>query len=175
MLKSRKIKALYIIIGVISVGIIVGITIDYSIRNSENSSSLPNLSYNTIDGSTVELSTHQGKIVLLYFFSLNCGVCQVTSSQLTIIEDDYSTSQLYILTITIDPADTDNVLNNWRNSLNATWDVAKDDISHSYTASWDVAFTPTLIVIDQTGKFISKIISAQDFNDRVRFEIDSLL
>ena len=173
--RPKKIKALYIIIGVVFLSIVIGITSDYFIRTSEEELNQPNISYNTINGSTIELSTHQGKVVLLYFFFLNCPACQPTYSFLAAIEDDYSNSQLYILTITIDPAETDGSLYNWRNNLNATWDIARDDISHSYSAPWNVAYTPTVILIDQAGIFIYKIIGATDFDIRVRTGIEALL
>ncbi len=172
---SKKFTPLFIIIGVIFLVIVIGIAIDYSGRNIEEELNPSGIIFQNIDGSTIKLSSYQGKVVLLYFFYLNCPFCKVSDPYLAIIEDDYLNSQLYILTITIDPADSNSGLYNWRNTLNANWDIVRDDISHSYSSQWNVANTPTTIIIDQNGNFIEKIVGTDNFYSKVTTEIDALL
>ena len=172
---SKKLTPIYIIIGVIFIAIAIGITFDYAGRNVEENLNYPGISFQTIDGSTIKLSSYQGKVVLLYFFYLNCPYCKISDPFLATIEDDYSSSQLYILTITIDPADSDGGLYNWRENLNANWNIVRDDISHSYSSPWNIAYTPTAIVIDQNGNTVNKIVGTDDFYSKVTATIDALL
>ncbi len=172
---SKKLTPIYIIIGVIFIAIAIGITFDYAGRNVEENLNYPGISFQTIDGSTIKLSSYQGKVVLLYFFYLNCPICKTSDPFLATIEDDYSSSQLYILTITIDPADSDGGLYNWRENLNANWNIVRDDISHSYSSPWNIAYTPTAIVIDQNGNTVNKIVGTDDFYSKVTATIDALL
>ncbi len=174
---SKKFTPLFIIIGVISIALVIGIAIDYSGRNIEEELNPSGITFQDIDGSTIKLSSHQGKVVLLYFFYLNCPYCKVADPYLAVIEDDYSNTQLYILTITIDPADSNGGLYNWRNTLNANWDIVRDDISHSISSRspWSVSYTPTTIVMDKNGNFIKKIVGTDNFYSKVTTEIDGLL
>ncbi|KKN58485.1 hypothetical protein LCGC14_0551590 [marine sediment metagenome] len=172
---SKKLTPLFVIIGVIFLAIVIGITIDYSGRDVEENLNPGDVIFQNIDGSTIKLSSYQGKVVLLYFFYLNCPNCKIADPYLAIIEDDYSSSQLYILTITIDPADSDNDLYNWRDGFNANWDIVRDDLSHSYSSPWNVAYTPTAILFDKNGNFIKKNVGADNFYSKITTEIDALL
>ena len=172
---SKRLAPLFIIIGVIFIAIVIGITIDYSGRNIEEDLNPPDISFQSIDGSTIKLSSYKGKVVLLYYFYLSCPNCKLSDPYLAIIEDEYSSSQLYILTITVDPADSNSGLYNWGSNLNANWDIVRDDLSHSYSSPWNVAYTPTAIIFDQNGNIVNKIVGSEDFYSKVTTEIDALL
>jgi len=87
----------------------------------------------------------------------------------------YLNSQLLIITITTDPADSNSNLYNWRTANNASWIIVRDDISHSISSHWDAALTPTTIIIDQDSNFIEKFVGPNDFDNILRNEIELLI
>jgi thiol-disulfide isomerase/thioredoxin len=133
------------------------------------------LTYNDIDGNTIRLTDHKGKVILIYFFSLSCIFCKISDPFLAAVEDDFPSSQLLIITITIETTDSNFNLNSWKSNLNATWTIVRDDVTHSYSGHWDVAYTPTTIIIDQNSKFVKKIVGSNDFDANIRTEINSLI
>ncbi len=163
----------FIFLGVILIGMVIGIS--FSILNSENVENPTNYPFETIDGEFIDLADHQGEVVILYFHFLDCTFCKITTPLLAVIEDDYSNSSLYIVTITIVLVDSNSALNNWRSSHNATWDMVRDDIDHSISSRYDISITPTTIILDKNGNMIIKLIGITDFNSTVRSEIDSHL
>ncbi len=149
-----------------------------AINESQNLRSNPyntDLTYIDIEGDSIKLTDHKGKVIILYFFYLSCSFCKISDPYLAAIEDDYLNSQLLIITITIDIADSNGNLYNWKSDLNVSWDIVRDDISHSYSSYWDVAYTPTTIIIDQESIFVKKIVGSNDFDTNVRSEIELLI
>jgi thiol-disulfide isomerase/thioredoxin len=145
--------------------------------NSGGNSNSPNtdLTYVDIDGNSIKLADHKGKVIILYFFSLSCSFCKISDPFLKAIEDDYLSSQLLIITITIDTADSNSNLYNWKNNLNASWIIVRDEISHIYSSQLDIAYTPTTVVIDQDGNFVKKIVGSNNFENNLRSEIELLI
>ncbi len=163
----------FIFLGVVLIGMVIGIS--FSILNSENIGNPTNYTFETIDGETIDLAEHKGKIVIIYFHFLECSFCAKTTPLLAKIEDDYSNNSLYIITITIELVDTNGALNNWRSSYNATWDLVRDDIDHSISSRYDISITPTTLIYDKNGDLIIELLGITNFNSTVRSEIDSHL
>ena len=174
---SEMIPLFIIVFGAIFFVTFIGVI---AINESGNSGGNPN-SYNTdltyidIAGNSTKLTDHQGKVIILYFFYLSCSFCKISDPFLAAIEDDFLSSQLLIITITTDPADSTSNLNNWQNNLNSSWIIVRDDISHSYSSHWDVAYTPTTIIIDQDSNFVEKIVGSDNYDTNVRTEIELLI
>ncbi len=133
------------------------------------------LPYVDIDGETIRLTDHNEKVIILYFFYLSCPYCKISDPFLAAIEDDYFSSQLLIITITIATADSDINLNNWRNNLNASWNIVRDDISLTYASNWDVAYTPTAVIIHLDSNFLEIIEGSLNFDAKVRSELQLLI
>ncbi len=133
------------------------------------------LPYVDINGETIRLTDHKEKVIILYFFYLSCPYCKISDPFLAAIEDDYLSSQLLIITITISTADSDINLNNWKINLNASWKIVRDDISLTYSSNWDVAYTPTAVIIHLDSNFLEIIEGTFDFDARVRSEIELLI
>ncbi|HDZ18467.1 hypothetical protein LCGC14_1021240 [marine sediment metagenome] len=144
-------------------------------RNLGSNSFNTDLTYVDIEGESLKLADHKGKVIILYFFYLNCPYCKISDPYLAAIEDDYLSNQLLIITITIDIADSNSNLYNWKNNLNVSWNIVRDSIGHDYSSHWDVAYTPTTIIIDQDSNFVKKIEGSSDFDSNVRSEIELLI
>ena len=173
----EMISLFVIVFGVIFFVTFIGIVALNESGNVEGDSNSYNtdLTYVDIDGNSINLTDHQGKVIILYFFLLSCSACKISDPFLAAIEDDYLSSQLLIITITIDTADSEINLNNWRNNLNASWDIVRDDISRTYASNWDVAYTPTAVIIHLNSSFLEIIEGSLDFDAKVRIELQLLI
>ncbi|MHA2282220.1 MAG: peroxiredoxin family protein [Promethearchaeota archaeon] len=169
----QMIPLFIIVLGVIFFVTYLGIV---ALNESGNSKSYnTDLTYVDIDGNSINLTDHQGKVIILYFYLLSCSACKISDPLLAVIEDDYLSSQLLIITITPDPAETNSNLYNWKNNLNASWYLVRNDINYTYSSHWDLEYTPTTIIIDQNSNFVKKIIGSSNFDTNVRSEIDLLI
>jgi thiol-disulfide isomerase/thioredoxin len=133
------------------------------------------LIFRTIDGESVDVETKEQEVVVLYFFRLNCLSCKNTDPLIAAINMDYNEAQLLIITITIDPADSEENLQIWRDSLNASWYVVKDDVTNTYASAYNIAFSPTTLIFDQERNLAARFEGTGDFDYLVRFSIDNIL
>ncbi len=158
-----------------------GVDDDSGNNNDNQQNEIPNLyqtdlTFTTIEGDTIKLADHKGKVIILFFFGLNCYPCDVEASILIDIDNYYSNSEALIIPIATDPTYSYNDLNNWKNNYNPSWDIVRDDISHSYSSYFSIAYLPTVIILDKNGNIEKKIIGPdQGSYDNIKEEIDTLL
>ncbi len=170
--KKKKVK--YTLVGVLILSIFVSSVIGAAVYISANSNPADD-KFTTIDGDKIDLEDHKGKVVLLYFFQLSCKYCKETDPLLANIDDDYTSDQLLIVTITIDNSDDYDELDEWRDKHNSKWDIVKDNKSQSISEHYDVSSTPTAVILDKKGNEAEKIVGSGNFDSRVRAKIEQLL
>ena len=128
--------------------------------------------YTDINGNTIPLTYYRGKVVIIYFHSLINDNTAGPNAALARIEDDYS--EIVILTITMDPDDSNNELKEWRSDLGANWILIRDDNVHDYCAEFDFHMPPYAVIVDQNGYYITLISNVNGFNSMVRTQIVAL-
>lgn len=167
-----------IIIAVVFVVIIIVITttLDNSATNEDNSNPYQtDMTFVTISGSTIKLADHQGEIVILFFFDLDCPPCGPESDVISSIDDDYSNSQVYIVLMTVHYWDSTDGLNQFKNDHNLNRPIVRDDNSYTYSAPFNIAYTPTTILLDKDGAEVQRFIGydANHYN-QIKNSINSL-
>ncbi len=167
-----------IIIGVVFVIIIVFITISFENKEGGGDNSNPyktNITFKTIDGYTIKLADHQGKIVILFFFDLDCPPCGPEANVISDIDDDYSNSQVYILLITVHYWDSNDGLNQFKEDHNLNRHIVRDDNSNTHGSFFNIAYTPTTLILDKDGGEVERLIG-HDSNhyDQIKDEINGL-
>ena len=177
--KFRETFAPYlIIIGVVFVVVIIFIITSFDNSEGIGDNSNPyktNIIFNTIDGGTIELADHQEQIVILFFFDLDCPPCGPEADIISDIDDDYSNSQVYIVLITVHSWDSNDGLNQFINDHNLNRPIVRDDTSTTYGSSFNIAYTPTTIILDKDGGVVERIVG-YDPNHyyQIKNEIDTL-
>ena len=110
----------------------------------------PNFTLVDINGEQFSLSDHLGKVVLLDFFTTWCGPCIIEIEHLKGLYDEYSSDQLVILSISVDPyTDTVQTLQNFAQQNEMTWTVARDTANVAYR--YGVSPIPHLVIVDAEG------------------------
>jgi len=144
--------------------------------NGDNNEYGTPMTFTTIDGDTIKLADNQGKVIILNFFDLDCPPCGPQAEILAEIDKNYSSSQLLIIPITVHNYDSTNDLIIWKQNYNQNWDIVRDDASYSYSTPFNIAYTPTTIILDQNGNIVKKMVgSEQGSYVNIKAEIDSLL
>jgi peroxiredoxin len=165
------------------IGAIFVIVVIFMVINSDNpdvttDNSDPygtNITFQTIDGTTIELSDHQGQVVILYFFDLGCTPCGPEADVISDIDDAYSNSRVFIVLVTVHSWDSNDGLNQFKIDHDLNRPIVRDDSSGTYGSRFNIAYTPTTILLDEDGNQVNKYIGYDpDHFDQIKNAIDGL-
>jgi peroxiredoxin len=115
-----------------------------------NKQKAPLFALQDLDGNTVALESLTGKVVVLNFFDLDCPPCLDEIPDLSEIHEQYSQSDVVILSIDVHPhIDTVSKLQEFRNTYQVGWKilVGTSEVSDNY----NIQYTPTTFVVDRNG------------------------
>ncbi|MHA1556515.1 MAG: redoxin domain-containing protein [Candidatus Heimdallarchaeota archaeon] len=120
----------------------------YFITHSGNLEPAPDFSVTTLAGANFTLTDYRGKVVLLDFMSVTCPPCMQLMPELVSISEEFNDS-LVILSIDVDPTDSETQLLEFKNDYNATWSFALD--SDDLFEKFSVLDIPKTVIIDAKG------------------------
>jgi rhodanese-related sulfurtransferase/peroxiredoxin len=103
----------------------------------------------SVDGTTFSLSDYNGKVVVLSLILTTCSLCQEEMAELKALKAAYPDIQ--IITVSIDPGETDDNLRSFKEQYGADWLFARDTARVATTYQGYVLATPTVVVITPKG------------------------
>jgi len=108
----------------------------------------PDFHLRDINGHEFSLSDFRGKVVILDFFMIRCAPCRTQVGELKEVLREFG-GQVVIISISVDPSDTDEDLKEYARENGITWIVARDtaDVASKY----GIKVVPTLFIIDEDG------------------------
>jgi rhodanese-related sulfurtransferase/peroxiredoxin len=109
----------------------------------------PAFTLTSIDGTPFSLSDYQGKVVVLTLILTTCHLCQEEMGELAQLRQAYP--DVAILTVSIDPLETDENLRSFKEEYNADWTFARDTSNLASQYQGYVLATPTIVVITPEG------------------------
>lgn len=109
----------------------------------------PPFTLTSAEGTTFSLSDFRGKVVVLTLFLTTCHLCQEEMAELAYLRETYP--EVVVISVSIDPLETDENLRSFKEAYNADWLFARDtdDLAHRYQGY--VLATPTVVVITPQG------------------------
>jgi len=109
----------------------------------------PDFTLPDIDGGSFTLSEQRGTVILLDFFFIECSSCKVALPDVKQLLADFP-SGFRIVSITIEPGDTEAKLKQYRGQEGIAWTILRDTLQ-MYSSSYSVSVAPTFYVIDAIG------------------------
>jgi cytochrome c biogenesis protein CcdA/peroxiredoxin len=129
-------------------------------------SEAPPFTLTSIDGTIFNLSDYQGNVVVLDLMATWCPVCNDEMKELSQLKEQYN--EVVIITISIDPTETDEKLRSFKENYNADWLFARD--TNNILVRYNAFTIPTIVVIDPQGKIIfqrAAFVSAAELESEV--------
>jgi peroxiredoxin len=136
----------------------------FSVESFAQKQSAEWFSVESVSGKKFDLTELRGKVVVLYFWSTTCPICESISPKLNIIADKYSNGKVIYLAVTSDRiAKVESFLKNHKFSFDVV--TGNFDIIFKYgDKGKDGDFSmpyPTLFVINQEGKLDLKTVGTK--------------
>jgi len=109
----------------------------------------PPFTLTSVDGTTFSLSDYSGKVVVLTLISTTCSLCNEEMVELVQLRQAYPDAE--IITVSVNPLDTEEILSDFKETYNADWTFARDtdDVFSKYQGYR--AATPTIVIITPQG------------------------
>ncbi len=133
----------------------------------------PELTFNTIEGKKITMSSLKGQIVLVNFWATDCPGCIAEMPKLVETYNTYHAKGLEIIAVAM-PNDPISQVQNYAQKNKLPFPVVHDGDGEITTHFDDVRLTPTTFMIDQKGHLMGKIIGEMDFT-ALRSQLDKSL
>jgi cytochrome c-type biogenesis protein len=126
----------------------------------------PPFSLTSTDGTSFNLSDYRGHVVVLDLMATWCPVCEEEMKELSQLREERP--DVVIITITVDPTETDEMLSDYKEKHNADWLFVRDT-DHVWVKYRNL-YLPTLVFIDPEGYLSfqkADFLSAEELNSEV--------
>jgi cytochrome oxidase Cu insertion factor (SCO1/SenC/PrrC family) len=144
----------------------------------DNSDYKSDITFKTIDGESIKLEDHQGEVVIVFFFGAHCSGCPDQADILGDIDDDYSSSVLFIVPVCLDMVDdtSDSELRAFLKDRQSSWPAIRDTPQYDYATFFDIKYKPTVKILDKDGNVEKTMVgSSEGSYNNIKKEVDSLL
>jgi len=119
-------------------------------QNNQQYEKAPDFALTDIDGKPLSLKDFKGKVVVLDIFQIQCPACTWEITELKKVQAKYSSNDVEIISVSVYPYDTVQLLREYRADHEITWRIALDEDGVIYT-KYTIQSTPTIIIIDEEG------------------------
>ncbi len=109
----------------------------------------PPFTLTSVDGTTFSINDYRGKVVVLTLILTTCHLCQEEMGELAQLRQAYP--DVAIISVSIDPLETDENLRSFKETYNADWLFARDTNNLASRYQGYVLATPTVVVITPEG------------------------
>ncbi len=140
--------------------------------NVGDSTPAPSFALTDIDGNPVSTQSLRGKVVVLDLFATWCGPCKSQMAELREVRSHYSAEDVVLLSIDVDPRETESQVRQFKADYGATWAFARD--TNNVGSKYDADLIPTLAIIDRAGNLVYRNQGLEDSSALIA-RIDPLL
>jgi len=109
----------------------------------------PNFTLTDVNGTTFSLSDYRDNIVVIDFMATWCGPCAAQLSHLKQLYENYRARGVVIISIDVDPSETDRTLQRFKSTYGCDWVFARGP---TVGTMYRIVYIPTLYIIDRRGR-----------------------
>lgn len=124
----------------------------------------PNVKMNRRDGSPVELYDVEANYTILYFWQFQCGSCKKATPYMKEVYEKWKDKGVEIFAICTKQGEIDKCWEYVDEKEIGTWLHATDRYMRFYK-DYDIRSTPTIFILDEDKKIVSKRIGAQQLDE----------
>lgn len=134
----------------------------FLVFNLTRSPQAPDVTFTTIEGKKISMADLKGKVVLVNFWSTDCGVCVKEMPSLVNAYHTYQTRGFEIIAVAM-PDDPPAQVLNYVTQKALPFPVMHDGFSEITNKFGGVNLTPTAYIFDKQGKRLQYTIGELDF------------
>lgn len=123
----------------------------------------PDVTFTTIEGKKINMADLKGKVVLVNFWSTDCGVCIKEMPSLVNAYNAYQNKGFEIIAVAM-PHDPPAQVLNYATQKALPFPVMHDGFSEITKAFGSVNLTPTAYIFDKQGKRLQYTVGELDFD-----------
>ncbi len=131
----------------------------------------PDFALTDIDGNTFSLSDHRDHVVIMDLMATWCGPCITEMGYLRQIYSNYSASEVVIISIDVDPSETDEMIRQFKTNYGDDWIFASGP---NVGITYEAISIPKMYIINQQGRITYKSVGVTSAST-LASEIDKLL
>ncbi|MHA2232796.1 MAG: thioredoxin-like domain-containing protein [Candidatus Hodarchaeales archaeon] len=149
--REWKRAAPYAVLAISGLLLIGTFALSQGLIGEEGTTRAPLFSQEDVEGQPVSLELFHGKPVVLDFFATWCVPCGPVTDNLVEVSQEYG-DRVVILSISVDPIETEQEVRAYKTSHNASWQflIDESDLHRAY----DVSGIPKLVIVDQNGEIV---------------------
>jgi cytochrome c biogenesis protein CcmG/thiol:disulfide interchange protein DsbE len=122
----------------------------------------PDFSLPDIEGKTVRLSDHRGKVVFVNFWATWCKPCKEEMPSMEILWDNFKSEDFVMLAISMDRVTTKKDIPPFIESMKLTFPILTDSWGQT-DKRYKLMGVPETYIIDQNGVLREKVIGPRDW------------
>lgn len=130
--------------------------------NPSRSPQAPDVTFTTIQGKQISMADLKGKVVLVNFWSTDCGVCVKEMQNLVNTYNAYKTKGFEVIAVAM-PDDPPAQVLNYVTQKALPFPVMHDGFSEITNKFGGVNLTPTAYIFDKQGKQLQYSVGELDF------------
>lgn len=173
--KNGVLRGTFLVLSLIAIAVIasaLAYTLYFQETPGGTGQRAPGFTLTDLDGQGFSLSDYRGRVVLLDFMATWCPLCAEEMKKLKGLQQKYA-GDVAIISIGIDPTESDQTLKNFRQEAGAEWRFARD--TDALFEKYEVDLIPKLVLIDKRGYIRLISIQGSKSLSELSAEIDRLL
>jgi peroxiredoxin len=159
-LKTHPLAARLVLAGIVALALGLGGVAAYSRWIAGQTA--PNVGYTLLDGSTAQLDSLRGKVVLVNFWTTDCEPCVREMPQFVAMHEKFKGRGFETLAVAMSynaPA----LVINFAQRRRLPFGVVIDNTGAVARGFGPVEFTPTSVLIDKRGRIVQRVVGETDF------------
>lgn len=124
-----------------------------------------------VNDNSFSLTGHRGNVVVLDMMATWCGPCITEMDHLKELYTNYSAQGVVIMSIDIDPTESDEMIRQFKSEYGGDWTFASGP---EVGITYQIMYIPTIYIIDKQGIIAYKNVGVTDYSTLLS-EINKLL